>query len=696
MNSLPGIPQFRIEIRQQEGRPPELIVYVSGIQDIGIRILNELGRSFENSTVQPLFVGERPSVASVEANPQVEGQSDRNESHSVETADVKGKPLEKLAKQFIPERLLNLIMPKFIFQRAKAKNENDGKTHVEKKLQNNQASKNESASKGEAKLVDSSTPIPEEVDPLAQIPKDLFDKAAKQIPEKNAGAIKETSVIIDKFVDKEIHQIKGEKLDQTSDKHTPNEITKFVKGMTSQLPSSSEIPVQKIAGLGVTVSQIILPQSADSGKNQSDLKGDSNKVQATVGVDNKNNETVRPKGNEGLPIAAFELDKEVHKPVSSRKDVNYNQDRNENNKAEPTPKHNDRVEFRFPALPEMRNGEGDSTEISKGNKGSKLLKSDGHYLGDLALMMLCAVLCGSRTPSEIFHYLQARKEFFTVWLGLKEGLPSLRVITFLLSKLNPSSINRLLDMTLFNNSLTTLRKLKVWENDRGLVLAELMADVSEDDPVPFAEALEVIFVEKAVISLSLPMADSRGAQLIRRQGGEYIFSVKGIHGDFYEQVRDYFEGSQDGEKNSHEKHQETAAFANYIELKTTEVTGDLSWLSGSGRWSGLKSAARIITEIQEGNRQTIDRRFYLTSLPPSAQDHAHGIRTLSAIENRADWYMDVDYTRGGADLASENFECLKLYSLNLLTKGSGQGVDIQSERRKAAKDNSHLRLILNR
>lgn len=51
-------------------------------------------------------------------------------------------------------------------------------------------------------------------------------------------------------------------------------------------------------------------------------------------------------------------------------------------------------------------------------------------------------------------------------------------------------------------------------------------------------------------------------------------------------------------------------------------------------------------------------------------------------------------SQGGDDLSAENFECLRLYSLNLLSKNGADSQKIQSDRRKAAKDNSHLRAIL--
>lgn len=371
MNPLPNNPP-PIEFRQHEGRPPELIIHLPEIQGIGIRIIENFGKEFEGAAGQPLSGGDPKNIS------PVEGKPDKSVANPGDPTAEKGKTLERLAKQLIPERLLNLILPKFIFQRpgAGASNQQVDKSHAEVKQEKNQTSKSESAAKGESKFTDTTTGIPEEVDPLAQIPQDLFEKAAKEIPEKSNLLGKDDFLqkSAKNLATKEIHSLKGEQLDQPLGKHTPNQITQFMRNNISGQEISSQIAGEKQYSLeAMTVTQITLPQpNTGRDRNDPNEKNNAEKIEETTAAGKKNNETVRPKGNEG---ASVEIDKERHKPAEARKDVNFNVDRNESKTPEPVAKHNERVEYRFPFLPEMRNSDDNISGGSKGGKGSKLPQS---------------------------------------------------------------------------------------------------------------------------------------------------------------------------------------------------------------------------------------------------------------------------------------------------------------------------------
>ena len=54
-------------------------------------------------------------------------------------------------------------------------------------------------------------------------------------------------------------------------------------------------------------------------------------------------------------------------------------------------------------------------------------------------MMVCSVICNAKTPMEMAAYLEAREPFFTVWLGLKKGLPSHRLLAILMMQIESSA-----------------------------------------------------------------------------------------------------------------------------------------------------------------------------------------------------------------------------------------------------------------
>jgi predicted transposase YbfD/YdcC len=94
----------------------------------------------------------------------------------------------------------------------------------------------------------------------------------------------------------------------------------------------------------------------------------------------------------------------------------------------------------------------------------------------------------------------------------------------------------------------------------------------------------------------------------------------------------------------------------------------------------------------------MERRYYLSSLPPDAERIAKAVRTHWHIENSLHWILDVafheDDSRLRLNYAQTNFMVLRHLTLSLLRQDKQTKLGIKAKRLKAGWDIAYLEHIL--
>ena len=99
-----------------------------------------------------------------------------------------------------------------------------------------------------------------------------------------------------------------------------------------------------------------------------------------------------------------------------------------------------------------------------------------------------------------------------------------------------------------------------------------------------------------------------------------------------------------------------------------------------------------------GPTTTTDRRYYISSLAPSAQQALEIVRTHWHIENGLHWVLDVAFREDDCRVrmgnAPQNLALLRQLALNLWKRETSVKVGIKTKRHKAGWSTDYLSKVL--
>lgn len=476
----------------------------------------------------------------------------------------------------------------------------------------------------------------------------------------------------------------------------------------NEIPSKAQGPVQKPVERELGFKQVA-PQSVNPSphsnstqpainflsipEQQFQIKEPSN---PSIGILNVTPaEKLQPVSKDPIPLARVEG--EIHRTqsingravLSPRLDAIVNLNRNEHGIQQIIPKPDDHDIMRIPVQPDQP----PSKETLFKREGSrsqreKLHADEGQRLGDLILMMVCAVLCGSRSPGDIYHYLEARNDFFKIWLGLKSGLPSYRMLTLALGRFKPHQMGKLIQLA-FGKEKNPLEFLRIWESSRGLILGQLSSD---NKLFSVEETLHLFDLQGSCVNIDHPTIQPEWSQQIARNEGDFLYSLKGQHGPLYEKALEFFESTLKEKGLPCDHFRDVNQTAQYAELREIVMSNWIEWIEHRNLWQGLKSVIKYNSELIIGSKTVYEKRMYLSSLPMNAERASYLLHFMTFIEGRVNWSLDVDFSSWKVEHLKQNLEHLRLFCWQLLTNDTQSPPE--AHRKKASQDPAYLRTLL--
>ena len=198
-------------------------------------------------------------------------------------------------------------------------------------------------------------------------------------------------------------------------------------------------------------------------------------------------------------------------------------------------------------------------------------------------------------------------------------------------------------------------------DENGLSIGEKLVQGKSKEITAIPELLEELSVKGHIITTDAMGSQKDIAKLIRQKRGDYVLALKGNHPELHESVQDYFENPELLSTCAYKSTKEKARGG--LEKREYWQTDDIGWLPNKKEWVGLKSIAMTKNTIVKDNKETVDTRYFINSLPLDVDGVARAIRGHWMVES-CHWHLDMTFKEDG----SHTLEKQAAYNQNILRK----------------------------
>ena len=345
-------------------------------------------------------------------------------------------------------------------------------------------------------------------------------------------------------------------------------------------------------------------------------------------------------------------------------------------------------------------------------------------LPEILLLVLCGTLAGAEDFVEIRRWGQMQRDFLRRLLPFKAGIPSHDTLNDVINAIDGG-----LFAECFTAWVETLRDpaapeivaidgktsrrthdrgrdrgplhlVSAWASSQRLVLGQQACETKSNEITAIPLLLERLALTGALVTIDAMGTQTKIAQAILDRGGEYLLAVKDNQASLHDEIRRYLD---DPAASIHSRIETTDGDHGRIAVRRHRVSHEVGWLStdrrypGQPRFPGLRAIAMVEAEVERNGAASLERRYYLSSLPLDAKLFAHAVRCHWHVENRLHWVLDVvfheDLSRLRTAAGPQNMATMRHIAMNLLRAPKDKH-SLKVRRKSAAWDATYLEALL--
>jgi predicted transposase YbfD/YdcC len=329
-----------------------------------------------------------------------------------------------------------------------------------------------------------------------------------------------------------------------------------------------------------------------------------------------------------------------------------------------------------------------------------------HPLVSVVVIALLAVLAGAGGPTAIARWAALKEEFLLQVLDLPNGVPRKDVFRRVLMVLKPAAFQACFARWLQSlrreavaetgveqpvlavdgktarrshdrtQGLGALHSVSVWASEYGLSLGQVACAEKSNEITAIPELLRLVDIKGAIITIDAMGTQKAIAEQIVDGGADFVLALKGNQETLHQAVIDYINEQLEGdlagaqEQVTTEKGHGREETRTYLQLPASKT------LPGFMLWKGLKSIGLVTSCCLRDGKETIEVRYYISSLGVDVKQFARAVRSHWGIENSCHWSLDLTFREDESRIRErhlrENFGWLNRFALSLLKQHPGR------------------------
>ena len=257
-------------------------------------------------------------------------------------------------------------------------------------------------------------------------------------------------------------------------------------------------------------------------------------------------------------------------------------------------------------------------------------------LMEIMLLVVCATLSGAEGWEAMEEFGKEKLDWLRTFAPFANGIPSHDRIADVISRLNPKAFQSAffswtqavaeategdivaVDGKTSRGSRDRRRGLQAphmvsaWSNRNRLVLGQEATEEKSNEITAIPKLLELLELKGCIVTIDAMGCQSKIAEQIIDQGGDYVLGLKGNQSTLHEEVEDFFNTARAGEfaDVTYDYAEETDKDHGRLEVRRYWITEALGTLSEPERWTGLRSIGMVERECWIAERHSLERRFF--------------------------------------------------------------------------------------